>query len=40
MKYMVLMRSNLGIRFEDTVMVTDSGPQRITRGAQSLFSFP
>ena len=40
MKYTVLINSNLGIRIEDTVIVTDSGPQRMTRGARSRFSFP
>ena len=27
-----------GIRIEDTVIVTDGEPQRVTRGARQLFS--
>jgi Xaa-Pro aminopeptidase len=34
----VYMPGRFGIRIEDTVIVTDDGPQRVTRGARSLFS--
>jgi Xaa-Pro dipeptidase len=34
----VYMPGRFGIRIEDTVIVTDGGPQRVTRGARSLFS--
>jgi Xaa-Pro aminopeptidase len=34
----VYMPDKFGIRIEDTVIVTDGGPQRVTRGARSLFS--
>ena len=34
----VYMPGKFGIRIEDTVIVTDGGPQRVTRGARPLFS--
>lgn len=34
----VYMPGKFGIRIEDTVIVTDGEPQRVTRGARSLFS--
>jgi Xaa-Pro aminopeptidase len=32
------MAGKFGIRIEDTVIVTDGEPQRVTRGARQLFS--
>jgi Xaa-Pro aminopeptidase len=34
----VYLPGRFGIRIEDTVIVTDGEPQRVTRGARSLFS--
>jgi Xaa-Pro aminopeptidase len=34
----VYMPGKFGIRIEDTVVVTDGEPERVTRGARSLFS--
>jgi Xaa-Pro aminopeptidase len=34
----VYMPGKFGIRIEDTVIVTNGGPQRVTRGARTLFS--
>jgi Xaa-Pro aminopeptidase len=32
------MAGRFGVRIEDTVIVTEGGPQRVTRGARQLFS--
>jgi Xaa-Pro aminopeptidase len=34
----VYFPGKFGLRIEDTVIVTDGDPQRVTRGARPLFS--